>query len=237
MTKELAIKTTYAVTRLTQKDLAGVIMEAAGENGLTPSDLDRVKIPSGGGVAWEIPSLEGPKTEKEIVGVILHHHDARAYWQQSMEEAGGNQPPDCSSSDGAKGLGLPGGDCASCPLAAFGSGKKGRGQACKAVKLLYILMPDDILPVVAVMAPTSIKPIRQYLIRLASRGLRASQVVTAIGLEKQKNTDGISYAKAVPAMREALDPETAAKIAAFAETFRASMGRVTLHSDDVSSGE
>lgn len=236
MTKEIATiqPSNYAVCNMPAKDLAEIIREAAGESGFTSKDLDRVKIPSGGGVAWEIPSLSGVDTAKELVGVIIHHQDARAYWKQGIEEAGGNQPPDCSSSDGRNGLGTPGGSCTTCPLAAFGSDSKGNGQACKAAKILYMVTQETLLPIAVVMAPTSIKPLRQYLIRLASRGLRPSSVVTSITLEKTKNADGITYAKAVPAMKEALPPEQASAIAKYAETFRAAMGKVNaIHADDV----
>ena len=42
----------------------------------------RVKIPSGGGLAFEVPGddPENPDTEKEIIGVIVDHHPVNAYW-------------------------------------------------------------------------------------------------------------------------------------------------------------
>jgi|WetSurMetagenome_2_1015567.scaffolds.fasta_scaffold03374_9 hypothetical protein len=233
MTNELAVKTEYAITKMDAKDLAAVISDAAGANGLSPQDLDRVKIPSGGGLAWEITTLEGVESVKDLMGIIIHHQDARAYWSKQIEEAGGNQPPDCSSTDGIRGVGAPGGECATCPLAQFGSDRKGRGQGCKAAKIIYMAVPENILPISVVMAPTSIKPMRQYLIRLAGRALRASQVVTSISLEKQKNSDGITYARAVPVMKEVLAPETASKVAQYAEAFKSALGSVSLKTEDV----
>ena len=77
--------------------------------------FDRVKLPVGGGTAFEIPSAEGEDSEmaKDITGVIVYNHPAYAYYHDKY--TGGNNPPDCGSFDGVNGIGNPGGNCQNCP--------------------------------------------------------------------------------------------------------------------------
>lgn len=69
--------------------------------------FDRVKLPTGGGTAFEIPSAEGEESEmaKDITGVIVYNHPAFAYYHDKYN--GGNNPPDCGSFDGVMGIGNP----------------------------------------------------------------------------------------------------------------------------------
>ena len=77
-------------------DLGGLSEEL---DGLTVS-FDRIKIPSGGGIAFELPGEdeETPDSAKEFSGVILFHHQIRGYYRTAY--TGGNNPPDCGSMDG-----------------------------------------------------------------------------------------------------------------------------------------
>ena len=92
--------------------------------------FDRVKLPAGGGTAFEVPSAEGEDSEmaKDITGVIVYNHSAYAYYHDKY--TGGNNPPDCGSFDGVNGIGNPGGDCQNCPYNKFGSGD-GQSKLCK----------------------------------------------------------------------------------------------------------
>ena len=97
--------------------------------------FDRVKLPAGGGTAFEIPSAEGEDSEmaKDITGVIVYNHPAYAYYHDKY--TGGNNPPDCGSFDGVNGIGNPGGDCQNCPYNKFGSGD-GQSKLCKNKRML-----------------------------------------------------------------------------------------------------
>ena len=77
--------------------------------------FERIKIPSGGGVMFEIPgeNPEEPDTVKTFSAVILYQHSLNAYYQSEYQ--GGSNPPDCGSFDGHHGEGTPGGDCGTCP--------------------------------------------------------------------------------------------------------------------------
>jgi hypothetical protein len=197
-----------------------LLRDVAGPGGIKPGDLDRVKVPAGGGTAWEIPTVDGTEASKSIEGVIVYHHDARAYWSSSMETNGGGSPPDCYSPDGFSGVGEPGGACSVCPHAQFGSDANGRGQACKASKRLYMVLPESALPVIVTLPATSLKNARQYFLRLAARGTRLHQVITKVGLSKVKTSDGIAYSVATFESGGLIDGADAEKFANYASAFQ-----------------
>jgi hypothetical protein len=122
--------------------------------------------------------------------------------------------------DGEVGQGTPGGYCSKCPLAQFGSADNGKGQACKQMRQMFIVRENDILPLVITLPPTSIKPAKQYFMRLASKGIKYAHVVSRISLEKAKSADGITYSKAVFSLVKQLEPAVCTKIDAFTESIR-----------------
>jgi hypothetical protein len=80
-----------------------------------PSELARLSVPAGGGLVYEIETLEGVTPEKTIHAVILYHHGHRTLWPAAESES---RRPLCSSEDGVTGVGDPGGECATCDMAA-----------------------------------------------------------------------------------------------------------------------
>jgi hypothetical protein len=215
-----------------------VIREAmktnVGEAGLSAGDLERIKVPAGGGTAWTIQTLDGEELLKELVGIIISWRDTRAHWSVPMEESDGNMPPDCYSLDARIGEGKPGGDCHKCPLAQFGSDPKGEGQACKLIRQLFLIREGNMLPEIVSLPPSSVKPARQYFLRLASKGVPTYGVVTKIGLEKTKNGQGIAYAKATLTSGGRLPPEQAQRAkdyAAMIEPFLKSTPAVPIARD------
>lgn len=177
------------------EETRAAIAENMGDGGMNPAQLDRVKIPSGGGLSWELPSLDGDvETARELQGIIVHWHDVRAYWPMKFSGAGSG-PPVCSSADGRVGKGKPGGPCSTCAFSQWESGDNG-GQACKQARLLYLLRPDSLLPITITLAPMSLKPSKEYFLRLASKGVLYRHVVTGISLKKAQNKGGITFAQA-----------------------------------------
>lgn len=160
--------------------------------------FDRVKIPSGGSTAFEMPDPDGADGEttmvKELKGVILFNHPAYAFYKEKY--SGGNNPPDCGSFDGIKGCGLPGGECKNCPYNKFGSGE-GQSKACKNRRMLYILQEGELFPVVLSLPTGSLKAFTDYVKRQLTRGRNLSQIVTKISLKKATNAGGINYSQAV----------------------------------------
>ena len=226
-----------ALAKLPKREIAvlgseqlGIILAENFPPGITPT-FDRVKIPTGGGQSFTVPTVEGEELVKYLEGVIVAHHPARAYWASDFQ---GGTPPQCSSLDGITGTGDPGGACVTCKFAQWGSdfrdGEYLDGQACKAMVRVYLLREEEVLPILVTLSPTSIKPIRQYLSTLSrvKKGIRA--VVTRISLEKATSKRGQEYSKAV--LAAVADIEDPAATRAFATELTPFIERVPVQSDE-----
>ena len=191
-TTELATKSGYAALA-TNNTLNEAMTEDC--QGLEMT-FDRVKLPAGGGTAFELPAGEGEEGEmvKELKGVILYNHPAFAYYQDKY--TGGTNPPDCGSFDGVTGKGNPGGNCANCPYNRFGSGE-GQSKACKNKRMLYILPEGELFPYVLTLPTGSLKSFTNYVKSQLSKGRRLNQVVTKVTLKKATNSSGISFSQAI----------------------------------------
>ena len=109
----------------------------------------------------ETPQFELPEgsTVKEIVGHIIHWHNANQYYATAFGE-GEQGPPACASSDG---ISPDGGTepfdnpCRDCPKNVYGSaGSDSHGKACQNTIRLYILMDGEIIPCVLKAPPSSL---------------------------------------------------------------------------------
>jgi len=204
-TKEMATVETNYVT-LYDPEFMEAIKENLGDGGMSPLELPRIRVPSGGGEFWTISSIDGDKSVKSFKAVIAYWTTMRAYWEKPFDETGGGSPPQCSSQDGIVGLGNPGGSCASCPLNQFGSGKQ-NSKSCREVRANFLLMEGSKIPVVY-MAPTmSVKPEKQYLMQLAAAGKVYSTVETVFTLETDKSATGIKYSKGITSLSRSLSDE------------------------------
>lgn len=222
MSNELVKLENYAALQMNALELKEVLQENLGGEAISAFELDRVKVPSGGGTTWEVPTLEGVEDAKAIEGVVIYFKNQNAYWKEKYD--GQNNPPDCVSNDGMVGIGTPGGDCAVCPLNAFGS--EGKGKACKNMRTLFILREGDVLPLVLTLPPTSLKDARKYFLRLASKGIPYYGVITEITLDKDKNENGITYSKAKLSLKGRLDPDTVKKLKAFQDSLKPALDAV-----------
>lgn len=159
--------------------------------------FERVKMPSGGGLAFEVMDEDGnPQPRSEIVGIIVDHYPVNAFWPEQF--SGGNSPPACSALDGHNGIGNPGGLCSRCPHNQWGSDGRGRGKACKNLHRLYILPVGEILPLLIAAPPTSLVNIASYMRLLTSKAKKPHwAVITKLRLEKATNKDGIAYSRVV----------------------------------------
>lgn len=187
--KELTVKNNDYVANMNFTN--SLLEELAGLN----SGFDRIKLPAGGGINFEIPNLENadePIAVKEFSAVILHHHPLFTYYKSKYN--GSNNPPDCCSVDGITGVGTPGVKCASCELNDFGSGENG-SKACKNKHRLYLLREKEIFPIVLILPASSIQELSKYIRRLLSTGRKSDSVVTKLTLKKAVNKTGISFAR------------------------------------------
>lgn len=181
--------------------------------------FDRVKLPAGGGTAFEIPSAESedPELAKDIAGVIVYNHPAFAYYHDKY--TGGNNPPDCGSFDGVTGIGTPGGNCQNCPYNKFGSGE-GQSKLCKNKRMLYILREGELFPITLSLPTGSLKTFTDYVKSHLSRGRKLNQVVTKITLKKATNASGITFSQAVFAFDRMLSAEERAVVAGVTESVK-----------------
>jgi hypothetical protein len=213
-----------------------VFEENLGGNAINPFDLIRVKVPSGGGLAWTIPTFDGnQEVEKTIEGIIVAWRDTRSYW--ATEYTGEGTPPDCACMDLRTGVGEgnPGGLCDACPYAQFGSDPKGNGgQACKLSRLLFVMTPGSVLPMVITVPPTSVKRIRQYFMGLIGRQIPYHGCISSFGLSQDKNKKGLAYSVIVPKMVGQLASEDAVKVRAYADTIRNEVNKVAAEASDFS---
>ena len=208
MANEITTKVDFNIIPMDEKQLAVMAEEL---DGLGQIPFDVIKIPSGGGLVFEVPGddPENPDTEKVIRGIIVHHHAVNAWWKEAY--TGGNAAPDCARLDGKLGVDMVTGEtkrCDTCPFNQFGSADNGNGKACKNGHRIYILREGEMLPLMISLPPTSLKALKDYLAkRLIMKGIRPVDVITEISLAKEKNADGISYSKCVFKKAGELSPE------------------------------
>ena len=179
------------------------------------SDLDpesgitcrKIKIPSGGGLAYEVQGEEETDVEymKEIKAVVVFTHRVNGFWAGAYGDDDQNKAPVCSSIDGKTGVRIDSGEvisCETCPLNQFGSatdqkGEPGKGKACKNMRRLYLMMDNDPNFYLLTVPPTSIKDVNKQLAKIMAGGTPYTGLVLKLTLEKTKNAAGVEYSKVV----------------------------------------
>ena len=216
---------TYAIAAYTPEMLTDLVAENLEGDTLSLFDLPRAKIPAGGGLRWSVPSISGgdDADPTEVQGVIIHKALVRSYWEGDIDATGGGASPDCESEDSRVGVGTPGGACAECSMARFGS--RGAGQACKQLMRVFLLEKESLLPMMIHLPPTSIKAMRGYLTGLLAQGRYYRRVVTSLALEKATNKAGIAYARVAATMVGALDDDAAGIVQSYADAIRPALSQ------------
>jgi hypothetical protein len=168
-----------------------IIRENLKNQPLTLQFFDVVKSPSGGATVFSVPGLSGDEAEKELAGIILDYTTPRAYWDTPDPVEG--TPPVCMSQNSI--ISADGKSCAHCPFNDFGS-KDGESnaKACKESVLLFLLRPNNILPLLVRVPVTSKPRFLKYTARLVGTLTPMSSVVTKITLEKATSKAGKPYA-------------------------------------------
>jgi hypothetical protein len=208
----------FAIMKYKAGEIQGILKENLGSDAMSAMDLPQISVPSGGGTTFTRSTIDGDVDQKELTGIIICTKHTRAYWKESFDSTGGGTPPDCVSEDGDRGVGVPGGDCSTCPFSQFGSADNKRSKACQEKRVIFMLMPEEILPI-AIKAPaTSLKNAKQYLMGLTSRGSMLHAVYTTLSLEKDKNKDGIAFSKIV--FKKAGNVESPELLATYAESIK-----------------
>ena len=169
-----------------------------------PYEPERIGFPAQGRQHFEIETVNGETCFlSRLNGVILYDHPHYAYFQNSGYGKG--EVPVCTSYDGLKGSGYPGGDCSKCRFNEWGSGN-GKGKACRQRRIIYILREGVIYPFQLDLPVASAPSFSKYIRQLSCSFLRPAEVVTAISLETIKNPT-FSYSRAVFTMERELTEE------------------------------
>lgn len=211
-----------------------VVRENLGAQQISPSDFERIKFPTGGGQFWEVTRLDGETDMvKSIQGIILMHRTERSYWQR--EYSGEGAPPDCRSRDLITGNGTPGGLCATCPFSQWDSAPKGGGQACKVHGTLFVLQPEEMLPIIIPVPVASVTPFKKFMLNLASKGIKYSHVIFSLELEPMTNKGGIKFARLKPRAVTILPDAAKKQIDEYIKAFRSQMEAVQLNQQDFES--
>ncbi len=114
----------------------------------------------------------------------------RAYWETPDPVEG--TPPVCYSSNSI--VSHDGKSCAQCPFNDFGSRSgDSNAKACKESVTLFLLRPNNIMPIIVRVPVSSKLRFQRYVTRLIGRMIPLSSVVTRITLEKTTNRMGQPY--------------------------------------------
>ena len=196
-------------------DAIEVVAENLGSGGVQIGQFDRITIPPGGGLAFNVATEDGVKPFQTLTGIIVLAPEQKAYWDKPMEENPGSAPA-CFSPDCQYGTGDPAGTgqvsnknlCAVCPHNDWGSDPTGgKGKACRDLRPLFVLQAGDFLPVIVQTSRMSLKRVTSYFTLLARKGIPYFGVVTEIGLVQAKNDAGIVYSELTFKMTEMIDKE------------------------------
>lgn len=205
--------------------------------------FDKVKIPSGGGLSFEVIDENGEaKPVSELVGVVLDHYPVNAYWEHKF--TGENNPPDCSSMDNTTGIIMVDGKtvgtraCATCPNNQWGSDPEGgKGKACKNMLRIYLVEEGNAFPVLLTLPPTSTGNWKDYMKRLSGKMKSVYGSITRVKLEKDKSEGGITYSKATFSKAGDLSREEKQAIKAYADQLRSAMRTVAIDAGEYNTTE
>jgi len=181
------------------EELFEVLQEEFEEHGDIGISMPTVKVPSGGGMAFDLPDEEVSKT---IDCVIVNWHEMNLLWINQYD--GSKNPPDCVSNDGKEGEGYPGGNCKACGYNQFSA--DGGGKSCKNIVRAYILVPGQIMPWVLNIPPSSLRAFHTYRKAMLLKAKPLYMIRTQIGLEKQDSKGGIVYSGLTFKMVDVIDP-------------------------------
>lgn len=195
----------------------------------------RIKFPSGGMMAFS--TNDGDILKPPFSAIVAVSQKSRAWWPGKDTQGA---PPLCTSPDGLIGyfnttdpeqakvaaalpirhpaLSMMSGAegphaCPTCPLAQWGSGE-GRGQSCKSLIRLILLVEGWSMPAIMTIPPTSVKLWNAYA---SARARVQSQAYfttwTRFELENATNAAGIKYAVVkLSAVKPLTEAETMAVI-------------------------
>lgn len=222
-------------TEITVQD-TGFLTLANTDSSMMTEELDgldlqfeRIKIPSGGGIVFEVPGEDGETDTVKEFSAVLYHHPLDAYY--ATKYTGGSNPPDCGSFDGNTGIGTPGGNCKNCPLNQYGTDENG-SKACKNRRRIYLLRAGEMFPMLLSLPTGSLKSFTKYLQTQLSKGRPSNAIVTKFSLKKAVNTGGIAYSQACFALDRVLTSDEQAAVKSLTEQVKSYAVNVEIEADN-----
>jgi hypothetical protein len=171
--------------------------------------FDRIKMPAGGGISFELQDENGEATSHSALKVIvIGFKPFKSWYEKSYDQRDPDEEmplPDCFSADTVTGSGcncetyqIPAGQaCAGCPLNQWGSSRRGgRGKECHDRMRVWFLLEGYAVPMYIDLPKTSLTNFKDYRKRLTKKAKVIYGVVTVIKLEKSINEKKIEYSKA-----------------------------------------
>ncbi len=230
---EAALATTDSDYLALNSNALDIIRENLKNQPLSFDFFDVVKSPSGGSTVFSVPGLAGDEAAKELTGIILDYTTPRAYWDTPDPVEG--TPPTCLSQNSI--ISQDGKACARCPYNDFGS-KDGESnaKACKESVLIFLLRPNNIIPLLVRVPVTSKPRFLKYSTRLLSSLTPISSVVTRITLEKATSKGGKPYALFNFEAVATLSSEEAAQAKRFGQQFLAYVEAANLEPEFAEAG-
>lgn len=194
----------------------------------------KVKLTPGGVPTFQIEgeTEDDVDVESKIRAVIVFTHRINAFWENKYGEGDNtNQPPTCSSMDGKTGFVFQTGEkrsCDSCPYNQFVDGVK----QCKNMRRIYMLLPDQTIPYMLSVPPTSIKDVNKALARILASGSPYTSVVVEFSLKKAENKNSVKYCKIEMKKVGALEPDQVKTVIQMRNKIKQEYTEVAITSDD-----
>jgi hypothetical protein len=241
-TAPLDVKDWEGMSEVERLDFMVWLLDELGQNteGLTVQ-FPRIKYPTSGSSFWELDmGDEKPVPVAVLEGVILTKAECRVYYppdESGEDEVTEGAIPLCVSAD----CRVPDDvsqekqhpTCKGCPKSAWGSGKGGRGQACKKRIRVYQLVrglkmgkkgmectgPLEEVPTFLSLPPTALKPFAAYATTMVKGSKALSFYMTRLGLKDAKNWAGKEYSALDPSAGDKLTKEESNKVKAAKELY------------------
>jgi hypothetical protein len=164
-----------------------------------------------GSGSFEFVNKAANDRKSEIVGVVVVSRLGRTLYAKTY--TGGKDRPICSSNDGVHGSNAEVCQsklCRECPKAKWGTGKDGKGSACRESRRLVIVTKRDEPPIILTVPVTSIRAWDSYCNSLRTDGRRYYSVISKLSLGQAESRTGMGYAGLqTKAMRDLSDEHLA----------------------------
>ena len=194
-------------------------MNDAGES-ITPVDLIRVKVPSGGGTTWMVPGPSGEEAAKSLRGALVFYQQAGVVWPS--EDVQNGTMPALKTWDlmVAEQVG-PVPDDLQSMIDPFRIDERryrwpemyerfgfGQDKRFKEQRMLFLLREQDLFPLLITVPPGSLKDFKKWFKQLPLARIPYYRAVVDLSLKKAQSRSGITYAQIVPTLVGQLDRET-----------------------------